>query len=114
MARADGAHEPIEDFARQHLGGRVLPGERRIFIKIPVIELLKNGSKLFARAADVNNHTIGIQIIASKRRVNDKCRAVQTLGGPKRGTAEAMGHHEVIANGHAVHRISSIAIMRSN
>lgn len=114
MARADGAHEPIEDLARQHLGGRVLAAERRILIKIPVIELLKNCSKLFASAADVNNHAIGIQIDASKRRVNDKCRAVQTLRGPERGATEAMGNHEVIANGHAVHRISSIAIMLSN
>ena len=102
-AGVDPVGEPVGDHLGQRLGGGVHPGEVGLVVEVAVGQLAEHGVQLLGRPADVDDDVVGVEVGAPERRVDDVRRPVQALRGSEHLTAEAVGDHHVVADGHAEH-----------
>ena len=66
--------------------------------------------QLLGGPADVDDDVVGVERRPPERRVDDVRRAVQPLRRSEDLAAEAVGDHHVVADGHAEHAASLLAV----
>ena len=91
---------------RHELGGRVLPGERRVRVEIRVIDIVENAAQLHACQPDIDQQVGAVDLRGLKLGFHCEGRAMEFLRGTELGAAEAVRDHDVIAHCQAVHRAS--------
>src|SRR5262249_54489067 len=97
----------FDDAIKQHPGEKLRRGvpspERRLVVKIRIIERGQHAAKRFAGAADVDHQTVSVEFGPTELDVDDVGGTVQPLRGSEDGTVEAVSNHHVIANAECVH-----------
>ena len=79
------------------------PGERRLFVQVPVAQLADHGMQFRSRPPDIHDDVVRVQRLPPKRGIDNVRRPVQALRGTEDFTAEAVGDHHVIADGDTEH-----------
>ena len=109
LAERAGLHplgQPVGDEPRQQLGRGVPAGERRLLVEVAVVQLAQHRAQLGRGRADVDDQVVRVQLGPPERRVDHVRRAVQPLGRSEDLAAEAVRDHDVVADGHAEHRVT--------
>ena len=95
--------ESIEDRLGEELGRGVAAGELRDLVEVAEVQRPEHLVQDDPGAPDVDDDAVGIQRPPPELHVDDVGGAVQPLGRAEHLTGEAVGDHEVVADGHAEH-----------
>ena len=96
--------EPVGDDLGQELRGGVDAGEVGLVVEVAVVELAHHRAQFLGGQADVDDDVVVVQLGAAEGGVHEERRSVQALRGSEDLSAEAVGDHEVIADGDAEQR----------
>ena len=96
--------EPVGDDLGQELRGGVDAGEVGLVVEVAVVQLADHGPEFLCGQSDVDDDVVVVQLLAPERGVHQERRSVQALRGSEDLAAEAVGDHDVIADGDAEQR----------
>src|SRR5690606_13267921 len=102
-AGADRGRHALEDHPRHELGGGVTAVEFGQVVEVAEVELGERGLEDFAGEADIDHQAVGVEFAALEAGVDDVGGAVHALRRAEDGALEAVGDHDVVADGQAVH-----------
>ena len=103
-ARLDALGEPVGDDLGQELRRGVDAGEVGLVVEVAVVQLADDGAEFLRGQSDVDDDVVVVQLGAAEGGVHEERRSVQALRGAEDLAAEAVGDHEVIADGDAEQR----------
>ncbi len=103
-ALVDALGEPVGDDLGQELGGGVDAGEVGFVVEVAVVQLADDGAEFLGGQSDVDDDVVLVQLLAPEGGVHQERRSVQALRGSEDVAAEAVGDHDVIADGDAEQR----------
>src|SRR6185437_133454 len=106
-ALADALSETAEDLAREKLGRGVAAAEGGDIVEIAVIDVAQHCLQHREREADVADEAIAVELRAAQLHLDAIGGAVQLLRRAEDLAEEAVGDHEMVADGKAVHRCLS-------
>src|ERR1700712_5087626 len=86
----------IEDRAREEFRGGHLTAQRRVFVKIGVVQRRQCLAQRVERAADIDDNIVGRKCLAEKRDIDDEGRAMKFLRRTENLSGQAMGDHDVV------------------
>src|SRR5262245_13599127 len=104
IAAANRVRDAVEDDAREKLGRRIATLELEHLVEVSVVQPREHRLQHVARAADVDDDAVGVELAAPELEIDDVGGAVQALRGTERLAREAVGDHDVIADRDAVHQ----------
>ena len=91
------------DHEREELRRRVAAAERGLVVEVAEVQRGEHVAQRVARAADVDDDAVGVELVAAELDVDDVGRAVQLLRGAEHLALEAVRDHEVVADRDAEH-----------
>src|SRR5437764_253949 len=99
----DPPRQPPMDFAGKKLGRRVPAAEFLELVEVAVLELAKNGLEQIESTADVADDPVGVERITTQLGLDDISCTVRPLRRTKHLAGQAVGGHEMMTDGDAVH-----------
>jgi hypothetical protein len=107
LAQTPGVHalgEAVGDDLGQELRRGVGVLEVRLVVEVAVVQRAHDGAEFLRGQTDVDDDVVVVQLGPAKRGVHQERRPVQALRGPEDLATEAVGDHQVIADGDAEQR----------
>ena len=100
---AAGGGEQAVDVERDVFGRRVDAAEGGIVVQVAVVERIEHAAQFGLRQADIDQELQMVEFRRTELRLHREGRAVQSLRRPEFLAVEAVGDHDVVADGQAEH-----------
>src|SRR5438552_8808564 len=84
--------------------------ELRQLIQVLIVEFAEHLRQRSMSAADVDDDSMGIEALREKGYANDKCGAVEYLGGAENCAAKRVCDHVLVGNFHSIHENASSSV----
>ena len=93
---------------KRHVFGRGVDArERRIVVEVAVVERVEHAAQLGLRQADIDQQLQMVELRRAELRLHREGGAVQSLRRAEFRAVEAVGDHDVVADGQAEHSLGS-------